>query len=100
MSTSPSESPDFDSQRELFDRAMDLPSAERQAFVRREAGDDQALCAAVLRLIANAESDKLLSGAGARTAGSRPIQIGPYIAAVELLTAVRPQSLWQSSPDS
>lgn len=70
--------PEFDRQRELFDRAMDVPSAEREGFVRREAGDDHALRDAVLRLLANADSDASLTGAavGANESGSS--QIGPY----------------------
>lgn len=52
--TSDGDSPDFDAARDLFDRAMSLPAAERESFVRREASDDPARRDRVLGLLAEA----------------------------------------------
>jgi serine/threonine protein kinase len=53
---SPGASPDFHRQRELLDRALSLPASEREASVRRDAGDNEVLAATVLRLLADAEA--------------------------------------------
>ena len=42
--------------RRLFERALELPAAEREAFVRREAGADAELASEVLRMLAAEES--------------------------------------------
>jgi tetratricopeptide (TPR) repeat protein len=44
----------------LFERALDVPGDQREAFVRREAADDPELIAAVLNMLRHDESANLL----------------------------------------
>ncbi|MGK0303894.1 MAG: serine/threonine protein kinase, partial [Planctomycetota bacterium] len=52
--TSDGDSPDIDAASDLFDRAMNLPADEREAFVRREASDNPTRRDRVLGLLAEA----------------------------------------------
>jgi len=73
--------------RELFDRAVDLPAAERSTFLDAECGDDPEVRAAVAALLANDtdDDDPVDSGAIDRLlrdrAEMRPVagtRIGPF----------------------
>ena len=53
--------------RRLFERAQEIPAAEREAFVRREAGADAELATEVLRMLAAEDSPGFIE----------PPEIGP-----------------------
>ena len=62
---------------ELFERAADLPAAERAAFVERECGSNRALFDALARLVEGLEGEDLLGRMQGppSQAGTR---VGPY----------------------
>jgi tetratricopeptide (TPR) repeat protein len=73
----------------LFDAALDLPAGEQAAFVARECGDDEGLCAEVLELIRAYQHESFLESPAARIAAplleatkgpgaSVPDRIGPF----------------------
>ncbi len=73
----------------LFDAALDLPAGEQAAFVARECGDDDALCAEVLELIRAYQHESFLESPAARIAAplleaakgpgaAVPERIGPF----------------------
>jgi serine/threonine protein kinase len=66
---------DFGRVRELFDGACELPPDQRGAFVRRESGDDAALAATVLRMLA--ASDRTAVPRRAPEVGTGPSHRSP-----------------------
>lgn len=62
---------------DLFHRALDVPAAEREAWVRAQSGVPDATRAAVLELL---KGDSSLGSLGTRMSGMAPVdaRIGPY----------------------
>ncbi len=71
---------------ELFRRAIEVPTPEHDAFIKRECGDDDSLAASLRELLANDESthERFLEGEPQPEArvshgvSTPPEQIGPY----------------------
>lgn len=64
--------------RAAFDRAVDLPHAERAAFLDRELGDDPAARATAERLLSFATTDGFLQPPGGKTLGvPGPVRLLP-----------------------
>jgi serine/threonine protein kinase/tetratricopeptide (TPR) repeat protein len=64
--------------KSLFDRAADLPQAERAAFVERECGSSVALRDELSRLIAGLASEDILGRIQTGVPSRAGTQIGPY----------------------
>ncbi|MFT5423435.1 MAG: serine/threonine protein kinase/tetratricopeptide (TPR) repeat protein [Phycisphaerales bacterium] len=70
---------DPDTQRALFDRAMERPEAERDSFIRAQAGDDRGLAERVLLMFTDADAATIPPVAGpAEVRAKAPDRIGPY----------------------
>src|SRR5262245_25979817 len=58
----------FDRVDRIFDAALDLPPDQQTAFIARECGDDEGLCAEVLELVRAYRQADLLDAPAARMA--------------------------------
>ena len=63
---------------ELFDAALEIPTVDRDAYLRQACADDEPLCEEVLRLIANHERAANFLEASLPQPSPLPESIGPY----------------------
>ncbi len=65
--------------RSLFDRAMDVPAADRESFVRAEAGSDESLASKVIALLTHADAETAhFVPARSDRRSTIPENIGPF----------------------